>query len=427
MDPSSKNWFVLFCDEFQNSVLRNSHLLDTYVYSHKKSTDFAHFYLHYSGLFYGCTNNSRLLCNFPTSESWNAADHFKISLTEGLFLTYLHFRKKQSMDEDIATVVMDCVRKIYEFYVLFTMNDTMAKKYRTIYNKVQNAGETVEQVIDFRVSNPTMLKRDFWRGSQFNIFSGLDVLYFASWLQSEYAYDRRDVFKKEVIAIMNRSCAIDSLENNAQSIVSYFIASGNFAADEVAGLESYTDFDENESLKEDTYLYRLLLYEYASYICLCESMLGVKKVLFLNSLAQNLELQEDDIQQSMITIENFLLNKGDKIFYLHYGEGIDLVRKAFINRCQDFILKNKKKIVTEILESKELVELIRKSVTEELSDEEKQKVKEQIFDLLKTIPSLAIFMLPGAVVILPLIMKIIPEEILMPSSFVNKKNKDSLL
>ena len=113
----------------------------------------------------------------------------------------------------------------------------------------------------------------------------------------------------------------------------------------------------------------------------------MKKVLFLHNLAQNLKLQDDDIQQSMITVENFLLNKGDKIFYLHYGEGIDLVRKAFINRCQDFILKNKKKIVTEILESKELVELIRKSVTEELSEEEKQKVKEQIFDLLKTIPS----------------------------------------
>jgi ABC-type proline/glycine betaine transport system permease subunit len=57
-----------------------------------------------------------------------------------------------------------------------------------------------------------------------------------------------------------------------------------------------------------------------------------------------------------------------------------------------------------------------------MSEEEKQKVKEQIFDLLKTIPSLAIFMLPGAVVIIPLIMKILPEEILMPSSFVNKKN-----
>ncbi|MBP5582665.1 MAG: hypothetical protein J6X43_01765, partial [Bacteroidales bacterium] len=44
-------------------------------------------------------------------------------------------------------------------------------------------------------------------------------------------------------------------------------------------------------------------------------------------------------------------------------------------------------------------------------------------DLLKTIPSLAIFMIPGGSIILPFLLKILPEEILMPSSFINKKNE----
>ena len=51
---------------------------------------------------------------------------------------------------------------------------------------------------------------------------------------------------------------------------------------------------------------------------------------------------------------------------------------------------------------------------------EKDKVKEQITDLLRTIPSLTIFMIPGGSLLLPVLYKILPEELLKPSSFRNK-------
>jgi hypothetical protein len=62
-----------------------------------------------------------------------------------------------------------------------------------------------------------------------------------------------------------------------------------------------------------------------------------------------------------------------------------------------------------------LVALIRKSTTTELTKEEKEVVKSQFLDVVKSMPSLAIFMLPGGAVLLPLILKIIPD--LMPSAF----------
>ena len=54
-------------------------------------------------------------------------------------------------------------------------------------------------------------------------------------------------------------------------------------------------------------------------------------------------------------------------------------------------------------------------MNEQLSDEEKSKVKSQFFDIVKSVPSLAIFMLPGGVLLLPFILKIVPD--LLPSSF----------
>ena len=66
-------------------------------------------------------------------------------------------------------------------------------------------------------------------------------------------------------------------------------------------------------------------------------------------------------------------------------------------------------------ESKELLILLTKSTTKELSLEEKKKIKDQLLDIFKAIPSLAIFALPGGAILLPLFIKLIPK--LLPSSF----------
>ncbi|HAV53450.1 MAG TPA: hypothetical protein DCX41_00735, partial [Aequorivita sp.] len=69
----------------------------------------------------------------------------------------------------------------------------------------------------------------------------------------------------------------------------------------------------------------------------------------------------------------------------------------------------------ELEESGELMLLLGQSTLRDLSADEKRKVKEQLLDICKTIPSLTIFLLPGGSVLLPLLVKFIPK--LLPSSF----------
>jgi hypothetical protein len=85
---------------------------------------------------------------------------------------------------------------------------------------------------------------------------------------------------------------------------------------------------------------------------------------------------------------------------------------------KESILKNKKRLALEIKESKELFNLLKKSTYSKLSDEEKFKVKKQLLDICKGIPALAIFMLPGGALLLPLLIKLIPD--ILPRAF----NKD---
>ncbi|QXP73615.1 hypothetical protein H0I31_12675 [Tenacibaculum sp. AHE15PA] len=86
-----------------------------------------------------------------------------------------------------------------------------------------------------------------------------------------------------------------------------------------------------------------------------------------------------------------------------------------VDEIKEAIQINKKRLAQELQESKELVFLIKKSITTNLTDEEKAKVKEQTIDICKAIPAFTVFMLPGGALLLPLLIKLIPD--ILPSAF----------
>ena len=79
------------------------------------------------------------------------------------------------------------------------------------------------------------------------------------------------------------------------------------------------------------------------------------------------------------------------------------------------IHKNKKRLTKELQESKELVRLLGKATFQNLSKEEKDKVKEQLLNICKGIPAFTVFMLPGGIILLPLLIKYIPT--LLPGAY----------
>lgn len=75
----------------------------------------------------------------------------------------------------------------------------------------------------------------------------------------------------------------------------------------------------------------------------------------------------------------------------------------------------------EIVESKELFSLLIKSFSKPLNTEETKKVKDQFFDILKAIPLLFIFLIPGGAFILAILIKVLPKKMIYPSAFLQKK------
>ena len=86
-----------------------------------------------------------------------------------------------------------------------------------------------------------------------------------------------------------------------------------------------------------------------------------------------------------------------------------------VDEIKILLQRNKLRLYKELSESKEAKYLIKKSTHSKLSPEEKIKVKLQLLDICKSIPALAVFLLPGGALLLPLLIKLIPD--ILPSAF----------
>jgi hypothetical protein len=121
------------------------------------------------------------------------------------------------------------------------------------------------------------------------------------------------------------------------------------------------------------------------------------------------------MEESLALTEQFIISNFEKIPFLQDNSSVEKVYGSLSKRWVKILGRNKDKLAAELKQSKELVALIRKSTTTDLTPEEKETVKEQFKDLVKSMPSLAIFLLPGGALLLPLVLKVIPD--LMPSAF----------
>ena len=88
-----------------------------------------------------------------------------------------------------------------------------------------------------------------------------------------------------------------------------------------------------------------------------------------------------------------------------------------VDRFSTAITQNLGALVTEIRETGELGTLLGKAAAgQRLSSEEKRKVRGQLVDLAKAVPALAIFAAPGGALLLPILVKLLPFN-LLPSAW----------
>jgi hypothetical protein len=186
--------------------------------------------------------------------------------------------------------------------------------------------------------------------------------------------------------------------------------------------QSSLTFLENPSFQED-FRYRDILKTYqgteaAMYFldvaCLTvwdDDVLELQESRFVLHLGTDLGLTPQIIHAAILNVGDFYSFNAGHLEVFREHNSFDTLTQL----VQKLIKRNSKRLQRELSQSRELVYLLSKATVKELTDSERNKVREQLADIFKSIPSLAIFMLPGGAVLLPIFIKLIPR--LLPSSF----------
>ena len=146
-----------------------------------------------------------------------------------------------------------------------------------------------------------------------------------------------------------------------------------------------------------------------------DEKIDLNEKTFIKKLGNDLNIATEEIELSLNSVESFYTIHKDNIALL---TSTNIVKSFYDNSSKmvtKLISRNSKRLLSELKGSKELMILLTKSTVRELTKEEQKKVQDQLLDIFKTIPSLAIFLLPGGALLLPLVIKFIPK--LLPSAF----------
>ena len=154
-----------------------------------------------------------------------------------------------------------------------------------------------------------------------------------------------------------------------------------------------------------------------------DKIIDSDEVDFLKMLRREFDLDPKQVTDSIEDINRFYERYKDDVAFL---SSKNLAQSLYDNSSKvvvKLIKRNSKRLINELSESKEALALLAKSTQRNLTDDEQKKVQMQLMDIFKSIPSLAIFMLPGGMLLMPLFVKFIPK--LLPSAFdENRIDKD---
>ncbi len=153
-----------------------------------------------------------------------------------------------------------------------------------------------------------------------------------------------------------------------------------------------------------------------------DQKIDINEKTFLQQLGADLNISSEDVQQSLSSVEYFYTINKDNIALLSSKNVVKSFYDNSSNMVSKLISRNSKRLINELKESKDVLVLLSKSTVRELTDAEQKKVQDQLLDIFKSIPSLAIFMLPGGALLLPLVIKFIPK--LLPSAFDDNRVED---
>ncbi|ALJ04791.1 hypothetical protein APS56_06500 [Pseudalgibacter alginicilyticus] len=364
-----------------------------------------HHFLSFNGeVFY----NALRTCGFiygsnalPVAEVFKKEDLSEEEICKvNLCIAFLYTHNYSKTDTPFVNSVIDFYSEINELKTSFFGGLIGSKK----------SDELLEKIIHKRTQiDPNILTKNF---NYFitNALLFVDILAYQYYLKNNSI---SEIYIKNLEAsILAISVSVlDSKENKStydQSLIKLFESSLRY--------QNHTNVNYDDAIKNiNTLQEKYYILDLACMATWSDCIIDSNEQRFLIKLGNDLQLKPLRVHNSIETINKFYTTHKDNIVLLSSKNMV----KSFYNNSSKMVMKlitrNSKRLYQELKDSKELMVLLTYSTRRDLTPEESKKVQDQLLDIFKSIPSLAIFLLPGGALLLPLVIKFIPK--LLPSAF----------
>ncbi len=338
---------------------------------------------------------------------------------------------------DIENLLTNEISKIallntlFKVYCLNAKNcnhDDFIKKVVAFYNQIDNEGFSIlkkilpknhpsqhlEAFINERVkTNENIINKNF----SFLITNALlfvDVLAFNQYLINDKIPEKY-LKKIEETLLSIVSLALKTKSNKLihdDLLIKFFEASVRYTKFSDIGNQNLENLNLSYFVND---LEKKYFIDLAGLSLWSDGIVAKNEAYFLYKLAEIMQVSDSFVTQSIVDANDFITTNKEQIPYFKNSNPVKNFYDQTTQTVVKLILRNKKRLVKEISESKELMVLLAKSTQRDLDDKEKKKVKAQLLDICKSVPSLTIFLIPGGSLLLPILIKFIPQ--LLPSSF----------
>lgn len=374
-----------------------------------------------TGLMYGQPINLSGM-GIEEQAEWDEESKLKILLAESFInSSFLFHEKPMQSAEDFSEMILDTTSSIGRFYnEIYPEISTSSKSF---FGRKKSPLEVAEKILDKRIGKQKLAGKDFWENFFHNSLLFLDIFVFGQWIHtnaenvvSEYFRDEKDELRFAVVKVLAAaSHANNQIETEERKLFEYFINSSDLDNSRKAKayqyLEEGVDLDEVVLPATNSWILRKYFLELAILTIWVDKRVEDSEREFLERFRQKLNFSDDDFENSMIAIEGFVLEHWKELDHLQDKKDFEQVSEEFISRVARITERNKSRIAEQINRNKEISELLHKLNVQGLEPKEKEELKNKLIKVLNAIPSFVIISLPGKFLSLPVLLKILPKEV----------------
>lgn len=337
------------------------------------------------------------------TKGWISEEISKVALLNTLYVTYQMVTQEADSKKFIATTLL-FYKKIHPE----TFN--LLKKILP----EDNASQSLEKLVNERVkTNENIISKNFSHIVT-NALLFEDVLAFMHYLiHGEIPDNYLKKLEEAIVSLV--SLALKTKTNPSKYdalLIKLFEASVRFTKFSKVNVQNL------QTLQLDYFssiLERYYLLDMAGLALWSDEKIEQNEASFLHELAQLMKVESQFVIESINSTDAFIQLYKEEIPYFNYSNPVKHFYDQATQTVVVLITRNKNRLLKELSHSGELMVLLAHSTRRDLNEKEKKKVKKQLLDICKTIPSLTIFLLPGGSLLLPILVKFIPK--LLPSAF----------